>query len=134
MFIAKMPITAIPRTMSSVAMRGPLSVTAVMLSPRNYRPRRSHYRRASASRGGSALCRLRLELDIVLKTDLTDQVELLLEHVDMLLLVGEDFGEQVTADIVAHAFGMGDRAAQLVDRLALELEVGAQNLLDILAD
>src|SRR6185295_14322802 len=63
-----------------------------------------------------------------------DQLELGFEEVDMLLLAGEDGFEQFATDEIADILAMDDGAAQLLDRLALEVEVGAQDLLDRLAD
>src|SRR5256885_7189488 len=88
----------------------------------------------SAQGGTSPLRRLALQLDVILKAHAGDHLELLLERVDMLLLVVEDVGEEVAAGIVADLLAMRDRALELAQRLHLELEVAAQNLLDILAD
>ncbi len=63
-----------------------------------------------------------------------DHFQLLLERIDMLFLVGEDLGEQVAAGIVADALAVRDGALQLLDRFHLELEVGAEDFLDRLAN
>jgi hypothetical protein len=63
-----------------------------------------------------------------------DQVELTFERVDMLFLIFEDIAEQVPTHIVANALGMRDRALELGNCLAFELEIRIQYLLDRLAD
>ena len=57
-----------------------------------------------------------------------------LERVDMLFLIVEDLGEQVAADIVADLLAMRDRVLELATASMLELEVGLEDFLDILAD
>ena len=47
------------------------------------------------------LRRLRLELDVILQPHPLDHLELRFERVDMLLLIVEDVGEQVAADVIA---------------------------------
>jgi hypothetical protein len=76
------------------------------------------------------LGRLRLELDVVLEPHSLDHLELRLDRVDMLLLALEDGDEQLPADIVLDDLAMRDRRLELDQRLALELEIGAQHLLD----
>src|SRR3546814_3599300 len=52
----------------------------------------------------------------------------------MLLLIVEYLDEEVAGHIVALGLAIFDRAAKLRQRLALQLQVGLQNLLDRLAD
>src|SRR5687767_6577357 len=124
MFMANMPITATPRTTSSVAMRGGGSVAAVIRLPPTIRRRELQVRWLVATTGRSAFSGLRLELNIILQAHRLDHLELLLERVDMLLLVGEDVAEQVAADIVADILAMLNRLAQLGQRFKLQLHVG----------
>ena len=60
--------------------------------------------------------RLALELDVILQPHAGDHVELLLQRVDMILLIFQDFAEQIAADLIADAFAMGDGAAKLGQR------------------
>ena len=55
-----------------------------------------------------------------------DHLELLLERIDMVLLVGQDLGEQVAADEVAHALAMRHGAFELLDGFDFEREALAQ--------
>ena len=64
----------------------------------------------------------------------TGDVELGLEEIDMLFLVGEHLGKEVAADIVLGLLAIGHRRAVHCDRLDLEVEVGPEDLLDALAD
>src|SRR3546814_19458518 len=83
-FIAKIPITATPRTMSSVAIRGCGSVVAVIAAPR---PRAEIIeRRAPRNRDGRLFLRsIRLELDVILQPHPFDHLDLGFQRVDMLL-------------------------------------------------
>ena len=56
-----------------------------------------------------------MQLDVVGEAHLADHVELALEMVDMLLLVAEDLGEQIAADIVANLLAHLDRATELLE-------------------
>ena len=79
MFIANMPMTATPRTMSSVTMRGCGVAVAVIASP--------------LWEANLLLRRLRLKLDVVLEAHAADHLELGLEEVDMTLLGLENLGD-----------------------------------------
>src|SRR5687768_7651988 len=114
MFIAKIPITATPRTMSKVRIQ----------------------EAGVAACAGSDLIlgRLGLEMDVIGQAHRLDHLELLLERVDVVFLIVEDLGEQVAADVVLDLLAMGDGTAQLGQRLELELMVGLEDFLDVLAD
>src|SRR3546814_11638815 len=94
-FIAKIPITATPRTMSSVAIRGCGSVVAVIAAPRH----RAEIieRRAPRNRDGRVfLRRIRLELDVILQPHPFNPLELGFQLVDTLLLIPEYLDGAVT--------------------------------------
>src|SRR3546814_228474 len=52
----------------------------------------------------------------------------------MMFLAFEDVGEEVAADIVAHALAMGNGVLEQRDRLFLDREVGLEDFLDRFAD
>src|SRR5205823_1890451 len=76
-------------------------------------------KRGGDDRGLSSAGGLGLHLDVVLNSDLFDQLQLRLEEIDVLLLALEDLAEQVAGHEVAHPFAKGDRLAQLGHRLLL---------------
>src|SRR6185312_11012339 len=102
MFIANIPITATPRTMSRVAMRCPGPVVALIRYPlppvgrviSDRAPRSSSAPLRAAFQPVLLLRRLRLQLDVILQAHPLDHLELGLEEVDMLLLAGQDRFEQ----------------------------------------
>src|SRR6516162_6614558 len=75
-----------------------------------------------------------LQLDVVFDPDFADQLQLRLDEVDMLLFAHEDLAEQVAGHEVAYPFAVGDRLAQLRDRLLLEPQVALEDLRYCLAD
>src|SRR5689334_7392134 len=85
-------------------------------------------------RGAPLFGRLRLELDVVLEAELLNEAELRLDEVDRLLLALEDVGEEIARRVVANAFGMRDRRAQVAQSLLLELQVAFEDLRHLLAD
>src|SRR3546814_8663756 len=72
--------------------------------------------------------------DLVFDAHALDHLELLFEFVDMMFLAFEDVGEEVAADIVAHALAMGNGVLEQRDRLFLDREVGLEDFLDRFAD
>ena len=70
-----------------------------------------------------------MQLDIILNAHAFDEVLLLFEPIDMLFFAVEDVGEQLTADIVADRFAIGDGFAQQGNGVIFECEVGGQDFL-----
>src|SRR5436309_1283430 len=102
--------------------------------PLHYRPLCSG-RQAGQRRPRRSLLRgLRLQLDVVLNSDLDDQVQLRLDEIDMFLLALEDLAEQVPGHEISHPFAVGDCFAQLGHRQLFELQITLEYLLYGLAD
>src|ERR1700730_4291579 len=76
----------------------------------------------------------RLQLDVVLGSDLLDQVELGLDEIHALLFFVHDFFEQLTRDVVFHRSAVRYRGAKIDQRLELQLEVAFKRFFDVLAD
>src|SRR3954463_15530910 len=94
----------------------------------------SGLRRSTCARDLARFFGLAVELDVILQPHPRDHVELALERVDMLFLAGEDVDEEFAADEIADRLAMRDRFLEHRDRLDFDGEVGAEDLLDGLAD
>src|SRR5687767_8034807 len=121
-FIARIPITAMPRRMSRVTIRPGSASAAIMC--------RTLIALPVGWKRRLVFSWLRVELDVVGDAHARDHLELALQRVDMLLFILEDVGEEIPAHIVADGFAMLDCAAKLGQRLHLQFEVGLQYLLD----
>src|SRR5690606_6498264 len=71
---------------------------------------------------------------VVRLADARDQRQLGLDPVHVLFLGLEDLGEQVTADVVADRFAVGDRLAQQGQGVQLQRQVALEDLARTLAD
>src|SRR5690606_42033927 len=69
-----------------------------------------------------------LRLQIVLQTDLVDELDLGLEPVDVLFSVVKDFLEQIARNVVAHRFAISNGFGDGAVRRRLELQVTGKNL------
>src|SRR5690606_1500648 len=94
----------------------------------------SSARGSSRAALGSVLRRRALQLHVVLKTDALQQLELSLERIDVLLFASENLLEQPPRYVVVDALAQRDPFSKRRHRHLLELQVAAQDLLDVLAD
>src|SRR5271168_2890205 len=76
----------------------------------------------------------RLQLDIVLESNLLDQVQLSLDKIDALLFVLQYFRQQVARHVIFHRFAVRHRGAKIAERFQLQLEIALEHFFDVLAD
>src|SRR5581483_7779634 len=101
--------------------------------PADREPAPALRRQARPDAGGLARGGARGGLQPVLQAELSDEVELRLEPVDVLLLRLEDVLEQLAGDVVLDRLAMRDRLLQHRAGDALLLQVALERLLRVLA-
>ena len=65
---------------------------------------------------------------------LTDEAKLRFQKVDMLFLAGENIGEEITADKIAHIFTMGDGIPQHRQHFIFQIKVGLEDFFNRFTD